>query len=296
MNSFDKVYFKSKVVGKLSSNHLCELKSTLQNIESDKKKLRSKITSTTKALKTAKSQLNWINWFPIKFLFKEKISLKKQTILSLKGDLNTLKLDYEKHQLGLDISLSDRLEAAFGTLDDKFSEIISTEKVWDVTTSQRIDRVIERTTANNTIERKSVALRRSDHSKILCDYKALHFENANGGDLNIFPQFLFIEHNNDFALIDILDIDIHYTLVSFIESENVPSDTEVIDQTWAKANKNGDRDRRFADNYQIPVVHYGELHFTSKSGVNEVYMFSNPEPAFAFKNMFDEYKKVLINS
>ena len=293
MNNFDKVFLKSKVVGKLSSSNLNELKSTLQNIESGKKKLRSKIALATKALKSAESKLNWINWFPIKFLFKERIILKKQNILSFKADLDTLKSEYEKHQLGLDISLTDRLQAAFGTLDDKFSEIMSTQKVWDVTTSQRIDRVIERTTANNSIERKSVDLKRSDNSKILCDYQALYFENANGGDLNIFPQFIFVEHNNDFALIDILDIDIHYTLVSFIESESVPSDTEVVEHTWAKANKNGDRDKRFADNYQIPVVQYGELHFTSKSGINEVYMFSNPEPAFAFKNMFDEYKQVL---
>ena len=296
MNNFDKVFLKSKVVGKLSSSNLNELKSTLQNIESGKKKLRSKIALATKALKSAESKLNWINWFPIKFLFKERIILKKQNILSFKADLDTLKSEYEKHQLGLDISLTDRLQAAFGTLDDKFSEIMSTQKVWDVTTSQRIDRVIERTTANNSIERKSVDLKRSDNSKILCDYQALYFENANGGDLNIFPQFIFVEHNNDFALIDILDIDIHYTLVSFIESESVPSDTEVVEHTWAKANKNGDRDKRFADNYQIPVVQYGELHFTSKSGINEVYMFSNPEPAFAFKNMFDEYKQVLAKS
>tara|TARA_R110001583_G_scaffold104784_1_gene252194 strand:+ start:100 stop:990 length:891 start_codon:yes stop_codon:yes gene_type:complete len=296
MNNFDKVYFKSKVVGKLSSSNLSELKSTLQNIESGKNKLRLKITSATKTLQTAESQLNWVNWFPIKLFFKEKILHKKQTILNLEGDINTLKSEYEKHQLGLDISLTDRLESAFGALDDKFSEIMSTKKVWDVTTSQRTDRVVERTTANSRIERQSVALKRADNSKILCDYKALYFENANGGDLNLFPQFMFIEHNSDFALIDILDIDIHYTLVSFIESENVPNDTEIVDHTWAKANKNGDRDKRFADNYQIPVVQYGELHFTSKSGINEVYMFSNPEPAFAFKNMFDEYKQVLLKS
>lgn len=296
MNNYDKVYFKSKVVGKLSSQSLSELKSTLQDIESGKRKLREKISSATKVLKLTESKLNWINWIPLKILFKEKISLKQQEILSLKDDLNTLKVEYEKHQLGLDISLTDQLEAAFGTLDDKFSEIMSTKKIWDVTTSQRVNRVIERTTANNTIERKSIALKRENISKILCDYKALHFENANGGDLNFFPQFLFIENNNDFALVDILDIDIHYTLVNFIESESVPSDSEVVDHTWAKANKNGDRDKRFSDNYQIPVVKYGELHFKSKSGINEVYMFSNPEPVFAFKKMFDEYKQVLANT
>jgi hypothetical protein len=296
MNNFDKVYFKSKVVDKLSSQSLIEMKSTLQDIESGKKKLKVEMASATKVIKSVESQLHWINWFPLKFLFKEKISLKEQTILSLEGDLNALKVKYEKHRLGLDISLTDRLEAAFGTLDDKFADLMSTEKIWDVTTSQKVDRVIERTTANSTVERAPIALRRSNTSKILCDYKALHFENINGGDLSFFPQFIFIENNHDFALVDILEIDIHYTLVSFIESEDVPCDTEVVGHTWAKANKNGNRDKRFTDNYQIPVVEYGELHFKSKSGINEVYMFSNPEPVIAFKYMFDQYKQVLANT
>lgn len=296
MNNFDKVYFKSKVVGKLSSKSLSDLKSTLQDIESAKRKLRTKIASATTILKSTESQLNWINWFPLKLLFKEKIPLKKQIILKLKDDLNTLKVEYDKHQLGLDISLTDRLDAAFATLDDKFSEIMSTEKIWDVTTSQRVNRVIERTTANNTIERKSVALKRSGIPKILCDYEALHFENTNGGDLSFFPQFIFIESNDDFALVDILDIDVHYSLVNFIESEGVPSDAKVVAHAWAKANKNGDRDKRFSENHQIPVVEYGELHFKTKLGINEVYMFSNPEPALAFKKIFDEYKQVLANT
>lgn len=296
MEYFNKVYFKSKAVGKLSSQNLSELKSKLLDIESGKRELKSKIASATKILKSAKSELNWINWFPLRFLFKEKISLKKKSIESLKDDLVTLEAEYKKHQLGLDISLTDQLEAAFGALDDKFSKMILMKEIWDVTTSQGIDRVIERTTANNTIERQSVSLTRSDISKILCDYKALHFENANGGDLYFYPQFLFIENHDDFALVDILDIDVYYTLVRFIESECVPIDSEVVDHTWLKANKNGDRDKRFSDNYQIPVVEYAQLHFKSKSGVNEVYMFSNPESALAFKKMLDEYKHILANA
>lgn len=62
------------------------------------------------------------------------------------------------------------------------------------------------------------------------------------------------------------------------------------------SNKDGSRDKRYTDNYQIPVVQYGELHLSSKSGLNEVYMLSNPEPAFNFKIMFDEYKQVLANT
>ncbi|GAB1041624.1 MAG: hypothetical protein SLagBPW_43510 [Shewanella algae] len=119
---------------------------------------------------------------------------------------------------------------------------------------------------------------------------------GDGGDLHVFPQFLFIENDNDFALIDLLDVDIDFSITNFIENESVPSDAKVIDHTWAKSNKDGSRDKRFADNYQIPVVQYGELHLKSQSGLNEVYMLSHPETAYGFKKMFDEYKLVLERS
>ncbi|WP_391856326.1 Atg14 domain-containing protein [Vibrio cidicii] len=296
MNSFDKVYFKSKAVGRLSSKSLSELKSTLTDIKRGKHKLKKEIALANQQLKELNSDLSWINWFPLKLFFQSKIESKKKSIEKINGDLEQLEQDYKKHKLGLEVSLSSKLEAAFGTLDDRFSEVQKTKKVWDVTTSQSIDRIVERTTANNVIERKEVSLTRASNSKIQCDYKALRFENANGGDLHVFPQFLFIENDNDFALIDLLDVDIDFCITNFIENESVPSDAKVIDHTWAKSNKDGSRDKRFADNYQIPVVQYGELHLKSQSGLNEVYMLSHPETAYGFKKMFDEYKLVLERS
>ncbi len=296
MNNYEKVYFKSKAVGRLSSHNLNELKTTLIDIDKGRRSLRKNIDADNALLDKLKSDLSWINWFPLRLFFKIKIESKTQAITKTSEALIKLKQDYERHKLGLEVSLSGQLEAAFGTLDDTYSEIINTKKVWDITTSQSIDRVAQRTTAHNIIERKEVSLKRTSNSKIQCDYKALHFENANGGDLYIFPQFLFIEKDDDLALIDLLDIELDFSLTKFIESETVPSDAKIIDHTWAKSNKDGSRDKRFADNYQIPVVRYGELHLKSKSGLNEVYMTSNPESAHAFKKMFDEYKEVLANS
>lgn len=296
MNNLDKVFFKSKAVGKLSSQHLDELKSTLYKIEESRNKLKSEIDSIHEKLNKVKFELFWINWFPLKLALKNKITIKKDIITTLSKEFHELKQKYDNHKLGLEILLPDRLEAAFGTLDDKFSKILTCNKIWDVTTSQSIDRVAERTTANNVIERKVVTLNRTQNEKIQCDYKSLTFENINGDNLNIYPQFLFIENTNDFALIDLLEINIDFTLSNFIESENVPSDAEIVDYTWAKSNKDGSRDRRFTDNYQIPVAQYGVLHFSSKSGLNEVYMLSNPESAFSFKKMFDDYKEILSKS
>ena len=59
------------------------------------------------------------------------------------------------------------------------------------------------------------------------------------------------------------------------EEEPVPSDTQVVGQTCAKVKKDGSPDRRFRDNYQIPVVLYGALTFSSPSGLQEEYQFLN---------------------
>lgn len=186
MNNFDKVYFKSKAVGRLSSQNINELKSIISNIDSKRTNIEKEIYLAKNQLKKLESTLSWVNWFPLKALFKKEIETKEKSIKNISKTLIKLEKDYENHMLGLEISLPDQLETAFGTLDDRFSEILNTKKVWDITTSRSIDRVAERTKANDVIERKEVSLKREDNEKIQCDYKALYFENTNGGDLHFF--------------------------------------------------------------------------------------------------------------
>ena len=62
----------------------------------------------------------------------------------------------------------------------------------------------------------------------------------------------------------------------FIESEGVPSDSQIVGQTWKYVNKSGGPDRRFKDNRQLPICLYGELKLTSALGLNTVIMYSNP--------------------
>lgn len=98
---------------------------------------------------------------------------------------------------------------------------------------------------------------------------------------------------SDFALIDYRDINIDYISCHFVEEETVPKDSIVISKTWKYCNKNGSRDMRFSNNYEIPVVQYGELLLKSHSGLNEAYMFSNNEAAKEFALIFSKYKSIL---
>ncbi len=77
----------------------------------------------------------------------------------------------------------------------------------------------------------------------------------------------------------------------FQEEEGVPSDSKVVAQAWAKANKNGGPDRRFANNYQIPVAAYAHLKLKSESGLWEEFHFSNVERAALFATTLGEFEK-----
>ena len=72
----------------------------------------------------------------------------------------------------------------------------------------------------------------------------------------------------------------------FHEEGPVPSDAEQGGTTWAKANKDGSPDKRFRDNYSIPVMRYATLTLRSSSGLNEEYMLSNVQSASDFETAF----------
>ncbi len=80
-----------------------------------------------------------------------------------------------------------------------------------------------------------------------------------------------------------------YVHVAIIEEEDVPSDAAVVDQTWAKANKDGSPDRRLANNFAIPVAAYGMLDLMSASGLNGEYMVSNLEATQRFARTWAQF-------
>jgi hypothetical protein len=92
----------------------------------------------------------------------------------------------------------------------------------------------------------------------------------------------------EFAVVDIKDFQIKFSQQRLLEEQRIPSDTAIIDKTWAKVNKNGTPDKRFVNNYEIPVVKYGELEIKTYTGLNESYAFSCFEKSEDFAKKFIE--------
>lgn len=92
--------------------------------------------------------------------------------------------------------------------------------------------------------------------------------------LYFLPDLLLIIHGNKVGAVAYENLVMRAQLSNFIEDGTVPPDTRVLYHTWKHPNKGGGPDRRFADNYQIPVCEYESIHLTSPNGLNELLQVS----------------------
>lgn len=218
----------------------------------------------------------------------------KENTKNTRDYLEDLKHQLEKCFINIDIDVEAQIDKKYSDLIETYKTLITCEKVWDITSSIAINQRVMRSAAGAAVTRKIVKIKFGNIDIIKSKYVALHLENANGGDIYIYPAFIIIvDAYKKFGLIDIRELDFNFHGQRFIESERVPKDATVVGNTWAKVNKNGSPDKRFKGNFQIPICQYGDINLTSKSGLNEAYSFSSFEKSEKFANTFIEYQKMI---
>lgn len=193
------------------------------------------------------------------------------------------------------MSFDDELKVNFDKLCKSYQALIKSKKIWDITAQFANDRVITRSAASSSVVKRDVKFRIGHLPEIKSEIPAMILQNANGADLYFYPNFLIAWNNREsFAVIGFDEIDLKFDHTRFIENEQVPSDTKIIDSTWEKVNKNGSPDKRFKDNRKLPIVKYGNLEIKTSTGLNERYMISNYEATEAFAKNFYEYQVSII--
>lgn len=284
--------YKSDEINSLTSNNLDELKEQILSTIKNRKQLKIIINNLETELFDSNKKLKRRLFFPFgKKLFKTKIEFLNEQIKKFEIELVGKKEELKNSIVDLHSPNSVNIQSCFKKLVDCFRLLCQSEFIWDITTSQLIDRVKTRSYASNAVNRKRVNIFFSKVDMIKTEEEAFHFQNANGGDIYIYPTLLIIvSSNKEFALIDYKDVQLEYNDSQFVEEEKFPSDSKQIGTTWAKVNKDGSQDRRFSNNYQIPIAQYGQLHWRSLKGFNEVYQFSNSDAAEKFHKEFIEYK------
>jgi hypothetical protein len=178
-----------------------------------------------------------------------------------------------------------------------FDRLAASKRIWSIQTEQNIDRVKARSWAGIVVARGSAFLGRLAASLVDSDDLPLAMGVRRGRSTAYFyPGFILIDSNQsaDVALVDFTELEISAGATNFTETDMLPADAQVVGTTWAKANKNGSRDRRFANNRELPILRYGSLGLSTSGGMNEVFMFSDAEASYRFATAANELKRLLV--
>jgi hypothetical protein len=252
--------------------------------------------STARAAALAEQRSAWENgWFLRRIAPGRLVRLQKDA-----EEARLLKEELEEQErqsrLKTEIELPVQVRTVFSQLSDSFALVARAERQWDTVARIGTDRVRERTTATDTIQRIPVHFALGTCDLITSEWKVPHLPNANGGDLYLYPGFVLLHISADaFALVEATEVSIEAQLLPIIEEEAVPKDARVVRQAWKKANKDGSPDRRFVDNQQIPVVEYVALKISSPHGLNEEYLLSSPSAVMQFAALWLTFKEAVAS-
>ena len=280
----------------LTSDSLEQLRRLLTDAYNERDELTREISSATNEANLATRRYQkWERGFLMKRLFKQSFATRKETAETAVAKLAELQEQLRLTTIATEINVDREQAEPYYRMRDAFSALSECQKVWNVLTEKAVDRVAERSSSDTAVTRTAVPFSLGSCDLIQWGQKVPHLPNRTGGDMYVYPGFILYRASKQaFALIDFRDVSLKVVSTQFTEAQAIPSDTQVLGQTWAKSNKDGSPDRRFHNNFQIPVVHYALLLFPSPDGLDVRYLCSNASLAerfakawMAFRMSFD---------
>lgn len=290
------VQVRSADVGNLTTPGLNELKRLIIDATTRHAELQSELRLKTTALHRAAAMLRWAQ-FPVFRLFTAKaIPRLVDEANNASEQLDDTRAHLEGCFVEVDFAFDDATRASYDALVRAFESLKNAQRIWDITAKASVDQVRQRTTAFTAITRVPVTFGFASPEIVRSKFPAMRLGNVGDRDLQIYPGFVMMREGiRDFALIEFPQMDCQLAQSNYIEEESVPSDSVQIGTTWKRANKDGSRDRRFNGNYQIPIMRYGALAFSSPTGLAEVYQISSYDKAAAFAHAVAAHKRALAN-
>jgi hypothetical protein len=290
------VEIKSADVGVLTSPGLGELKELINEAISHHAELTSQLAQHKKALARAAGRLRRAQSLVVRLFTAKSIPRLVEAANNALDQFDDTQSHLEGCFVEVDFAFDEATRNSYAALVQAFEGVKSAQRIWDITATAAVDRVTQRTTAASALTRVPVTFDFMEPKIIRSQYRVMRLGNIAGRDLQIFAGFVMMRAaSQDFALIELSQLDCQLANSNFIEEETVPSDAERAGTTWKRANKDGSQDRRFNNNYPIPVMRYGALAFSSPSGLAAIFQISSYAKAAAFAYALDTYKRALAN-
>jgi len=142
--------------------------------------------------------------------------------------------------------------------------------------------------AGYSVKRSPVSMKFEPPGYISTD-AAVYMVNTGPQRLYFLPDRILVYEGDQIGAVQYESLTFKVTASTFVESDTVPPDTEIIGRTWRYTNKSGGPDRRFASNPEIPLVRYAEITLQSAGGLNYLMQVSNMQKSNSFAQAVRQY-------
>lgn len=261
----------------LTSESLRELKQLLQTTHTEREAIHQEVATSREGNRRASARYaSWNGGFLLKRLFKKSFEERRIMAQTAADQLTEMEEQLRLTTIATEIDISPEQAEPFYRMRDDFSSLGECKAIWDTLSRVAVNQFRERSISTERVEREKVTFLLDDCDLLQWQQKVPRLQNRTGGDLYLYPGFvIYRAAKQAFSIIDLREVRLTFTRIQFTELEPIPSDSQIVGNTWAKANKDGGPDRRFANNRQIPIALYGALAFKTDTGLNEEFQFSN---------------------
>jgi hypothetical protein len=175
--------------------------------------------------------------------------------------LRLARFDRERKTVALHFELDDFARARYEALSSTLQSFANSSAIWILTSQQSVIdpkyHAGAATIVDKTLARMALGAPPFVQTEITVWRLTLRDQT-----LYLFPDRILVYQGNEVGAILYCDLHLSLQETRFVEKSYVPADAAVVDHTWRYTNRDGGPDRRFANNSQIPVVRYGEIHIT----------------------------------
>ena len=196
--------------------------------------------------------------------------------------------DFQRKSVSIFYSLDDSVTHSFEKMGEGVHQLATSDRMWWIATESAVSDRKRNAGASSTIKRSPASA-----ALALPAYFVTNIEipsiSAGGIVLYFFPDRILVYQGVQVAALHYQQLSFSVDKTRFIESDNVPSDSRKVGSTWQYVNKNGSPDLRFKNNFQIPIMEYGEIFITGK-GLTISLHISKLEAASAFIKSIKEFQ------
>lgn len=211
-------------------------------------------------------------------------------LLSVPAVIWTYKRDVLRKTVVLLYDFDPVLEQAYGDLHRAASILGQCQACWHISASGSVQDSRYHAGASNLVDRKETRFRAKSPDFLKTNIETIAVD-VGRQTLYFFPDRLLIYDDGRIGAVGYDEINAQVLQKRFVEEATPPRDAHVVERTWRYVNKNGSPDKRFANNVQLPVCLYDEIHFSSRSGLNEVVQVSRHGVGISFAESLRSFGK-----